>query len=113
MLRRLMKVFSFAPLPVGVLVWNDPEPCVTVIAKWTLTFGRAGLADAVEQEPLCHAIPSLFGSPGELHHPSDFVPKKARCDVLLSGSAYAAMPLPAIGARIRIGAFQKRFFALA
>lgn len=108
-----MKVYSFAPLPVGVLPWNDPEPCVTVITKLTLSFGRSGFAIAAEQEPLCHRVPSLLGSEGELHHPTDFVPRKARCDVLLCGRAYSAMPLSAIGARVRVGAFQKRFFALA
>lgn len=108
-----MQLFAFAPLPVGVLLWNDPEPCVTAITKLTLSYGRAGFVIQEAQEPLCRAIPSLFGTPEELHHPDDFVPRKARCDVLLSGSAYAAAPLSAIGARIRVGAFQKRFFALA
>lgn len=108
-----MQVFAFAPLPVGVLVWNDPDPCLTVITKLTLSYRSGGLVIAEEQEPLCRALPSLVGSAEELHHPDDFVPRKARCDVLLSGSAYAATPLPAIVARISVGSFQKRFVALA
>ena len=62
MLRGSMKVFSFAPLPVGVLPWHDPDPCVTVITKLTLILDRHGLVIAPAQEPLCHPIPSLFGA---------------------------------------------------
>ncbi len=86
---------------------------MTVVTKLTLTFSPGGLSIARDQEPLCHAIPSLFGNPLELHHPSDFVPRKSRCDVILTGSAYAAMPLAAIAARVRVGSLLKRFFALA
>ncbi len=108
-----MEVASFSPLPVGVLLWNGPEPSLTVITKMTLTFGPAGFAMAEVQQPLHGPRASRFGCPLELDHPGDFVPRKASCDVLLTGNAHADAPSLVIGVNVRIGSIRKRFYALA
>ncbi|MEZ4313085.1 MAG: DUF2169 domain-containing protein [Polyangiaceae bacterium] len=108
-----LEIASLAPLPVGVLFWYAPEATLTAITKLTLDLTPEGARLAPSPEPFHPEEPSLIGCPFELHHPGDFAPRKARCDLLLTGSAYAAGPTRVIGATIRLGNLVKRFFALA
>ncbi|MBW2525793.1 MAG: DUF2169 domain-containing protein [Deltaproteobacteria bacterium] len=84
-------------LSVGVYRWWGPDPQLAIVAKATFTYApRAGALP--EQESV-----RLAGSPapmsldeihpvvdGELRYASDFVPRKAHPEVLLSGHAFAA-----------------------
>lgn len=108
-----MEVASLSSLPVGVLFWNSPEPCLTVLTKMTLSLGESGAQLATTQEPLRGPTASPFDCAEELYHPGDFAPHKARCDVMLTGCAYADVPSLIIGARVKVGAMERRFFALA
>ena len=98
-----MDVFSPSAVPVGILWWNGPTRRLTVIAKMTLMPQGGALVLADEQEPLRMGIPSTLGVAEELHHPSDFVPFKPRCDVLLVGSAYVSTPQAVIAVYFRVG----------
>jgi len=108
-----MEVVSLSSLPVGVLFWNSPEPCLTVLTKMTLALGPNGIELAQAQAPFHPAVGSMVDCPLELHHPGDFVPRKSRCDVLVTGRAYADAPSLVIGAHVRVGSLNKRFYALA
>ncbi|MEP7121896.1 MAG: DUF2169 domain-containing protein [Byssovorax sp.] len=85
-------------LPVGVVAWNAPSPSLTVIVKLTLTFGPGCEIDgeatwaelAPVQAPLAGTAMLAPGS-SVLVHPTDFVPRKARADVLVTGHAYAPL----------------------
>jgi hypothetical protein len=85
-------------VPVGVVAWNAPAPSLTVIVKLTLTYGPGcevdGEATWAEltpaQAPLSGAVLREPGSSG-LAHPTDFVPRKSRADILVTGHAYAPL----------------------
>ncbi|MBK8259151.1 MAG: DUF2169 domain-containing protein [Polyangiaceae bacterium] len=108
-----MEVASLSPLPVGVLPWNCPWPSLTVITKMTLAYGPSGFVLADEQSPFFYPTQSGFDCDTELYHPGDFAPRKAHADVMLTGSAFAPMPSLIIGAFLKVGSLEKRFFALA
>ena len=107
-----MEVASLSSLPLGLLLWNGPEPRATLITKLTLAFDAAGFRVCEAQRPIRGPAPSRFGSMVELEHPGDFAPRKAECDVLLTGHAHADAPSLVIGANVRIGTIRKRFYAL-
>lgn len=108
-----MKVASLCSFPVGVVRWRSPAPSLTVVVKVTLSLATQEASIADRQEPLS-LDRRRAGSPElELHYPSDFVPKKARSDVLLVGHARAPVPSRAIEARLAVGDFEKRFFAVS
>jgi hypothetical protein len=108
-----MDVASLCPLPVGVVWWRSPRRALTVVVKMTLAIEDDELSIAEVQEPLCLDEPSAVDAPDELFYASDFVPRKARCDVLLVGHARASRPSPLIAARFAVGDLDRRFFALA
>ncbi len=108
-----MDVWSPSAVPVGILRWNGPTNRLTIIAKMTLVPKAGTLVLADEQEPLRAAIPSTLGVSEELHYPGDFVPFKPRCDVLVVGSAYAQQPSSIIPVQFRVGALERRVYALA
>lgn len=108
-----MDIASLCPLPVGVLAWRSPRPALSVIVKMTLSVGDAEPSLLDPQERLSLDRPSSIGAPHELLYASDFVPKKARCDVLLTGHARSPMPSRRIPVRIRAGEAHRAFFALA
>ena len=86
----LLRVARLCPLPIGVLAWRAPEPTLTVVVKATFLLGADGKSTlAAEQEPLWLDRPIAGGSFGDLDRACDFVPPKARVDVLLTGHAYA------------------------
>jgi Uncharacterized protein conserved in bacteria (DUF2169) len=94
-----VELVSFCPLSLGAVSWSAPEPMLTVLVAATYSLakdGEAALADA--QEPL---------------RADDFVPRKARADVILVGHARAAEPASSIRARISVGPLDKRFVARA
>ncbi|MFO0588486.1 MAG: DUF2169 domain-containing protein [Polyangiaceae bacterium] len=107
-----MEVASLSSLPLGLLLWNGPEPRATLITKVTLAFDASGFRVIDAQRPIRGPAPSRFGSSVELDHPGDFAPRKAECDVLLTGHAHADAPSLVIGANVRIGSIRKRFYAL-
>src|SRR5690242_19296526 len=85
-------------VPVGIARGGGQCRLPSVIVKATFTYAgqvddvarRARLAAA--QEPISLSVPSplSYASTRELFAPSDFVPPKARCDVLVVGHAFAA-----------------------
>ena len=94
-----------ARLPVGVVLWTDPVPTLTVVVKVTLSFGadaeaagdavRAVLAEAQEPLSLNRTAPGAEGQE-ELVYPTDFVPFKPDTDVLLAGHGYGGGAAPAM-----------------
>lgn len=84
-------------LPVGVVRWNSPTPSISLVVKLTYSYGpHAEVAEdgAIWAEPVDPQPPlsgTLWdGDPalGQLAYPTDFVPFKARADILLKGHAY-------------------------
>ncbi|HLM72832.1 MAG TPA: DUF2169 domain-containing protein, partial [Polyangiaceae bacterium] len=108
-----MDIASICSLPVGVLAWRSPRPALSVIVKMTLSLGDAEPSLIDPQVNLSLDRPSSIGAPHELLYASDFVPRKARCDVLLTGHARSSKPSRAIPVRLRAGPIERRFFALA
>jgi hypothetical protein len=80
-----MDVACLSPLPVGVVRWNSPDPLVTVVVKATFSLERDGQA-LLAKTPVPLGV-ERQSTAFELHQPSDFAPAKARCDVLMVGSA--------------------------
>lgn len=111
-----MDVASLCPLPVGVVRFRSPRRSLTVVVKMSLSLAGPEVALADPQEPLSLDRPfegPHLGEAGELYYPSDFSPRKARCDVLLVGSARALEPASVIQARLRVGELDRRFVALS
>ncbi|MFT3764726.1 MAG: DUF2169 domain-containing protein [Minicystis sp.] len=108
-----MNVAPLCPLPVGIMRWEAPAPALTLIVKMTLSLAEDEARLAAEQEPLSLDRPSTFGGEDELHCATDFVPGKARADLLLTGYAYADPPARVVPVRVGVGRHEKRFFALA
>jgi hypothetical protein len=85
-------------VPVGVVAWNAPEPSLTVIVKLTLTFGPGceidGEATWAELTPVQAPLSgTVLVAPGSsaVAYPTDFVPRKSRADILVTGHAYAPL----------------------
>lgn len=108
-----MDIASLCPLPIGVLAWRAPRPALSVIVKMTLHLSGSEPSLLDPQENLSLDRRSPVGAPHELLYASDFAPKKARCDVLLTGHARSEVPSRVIPARLRAGSVERRFFALA
>jgi hypothetical protein len=109
-----MDVASLCSLPVGVVWWESPERSLTVIVKGTFALDREGEARlAARQEPLSLDRESAKGDADELDYASDFVPRKARADVLIVGHAHSVVPLERIRARLAVDDLEIRFFAVA
>jgi Uncharacterized protein conserved in bacteria (DUF2169) len=110
-----------APLRVGLVRWSQGGPRISVVAKATFSFAqpdpgeRVTAVVAAEQQPLSLARPSQQNgaAPGELYYPSDFVPRKAKADVLVVGHAYAMSPAARIDAAIRVGELRRAFTVMA
>jgi hypothetical protein len=86
----LARVARLCALPIGVLAWRAPEPTLTVVVKATFLLGLDGTATlAAAQEPLSVDRPAPGGSHGDLARACDFIPLKARVDLLLTGHARA------------------------
>lgn len=79
-----VQVALMCPFAVGVAWWPAPSSRVTVVVKATFSIARDGPALlAPSQRPLAPDRPSP-SRPGALLYASDFVPVKARADVLLA-----------------------------
>jgi len=127
-------------LQVGLLRWmlpprEDPDtglrfdarPALSVIAKVTYSFAACSSPEeammlADEPEGLALDLPSeLMGAEqgasgereGEIAYPSDFIPMKPHCDVLLYGHAHSARPSQHIAASIEVGEVLRRFIVEA
>lgn len=84
-------------VPVGIARGTGRDRLPSVIVKATFTY--AGQVDgtarqarlAAAQEPISLSVPSplSYASSRELFYPTDFVPPKSRCDVLVVGHAFA------------------------
>jgi hypothetical protein len=106
-----MEVASLSPVPVGVLTWNSPDPCVTIIVKATFDIEPDGSVSLVPDQPpmsLDQATPEEGGRDLELHgaelfYGTDFAPKKAGVDVLAVGHARAPRAGGQIPFRLRVG----------
>lgn len=97
-------VALLCPFAVGIARWPAPSSRVTVVVKATFSLARDGLAPlAPAQQPLSpdHQSPS---QPEVLRYASDFVPVKARADVLLVGGVK-----PAGEAILRVDTMERRF----
>jgi Uncharacterized protein conserved in bacteria (DUF2169) len=95
----------------------SPQHALTVIAKATYSFAHCrSPEDAMElaaaPEGLALDLPSeLPDSAGEeeIAYPSDFVPVKPHCDVLLHGHAHATRSDRRFAAAIEVGEVSRRF----
>lgn len=108
-----MDVVSTCPLRTRSIVWQ-PQPgawMLTVVCKATFVLapGESPLAD-VQEEPTDEDGYWNDDETKSLHQASDLVPFKARADVLLVGSAFAAQRRPArsLSARLCVGDIDKR-----
>lgn len=118
-------------LQVGVLRWMlpprkatvfgtkltlAPAPAMTFVVK--VTYSYAGCVSTAGEvvfaegpEGLSLDVPSeLHGAEeGEIACPSDFVPHRGMCDVLVTGHAYCRRPRERIPAGIELGTVSRRF----
>jgi hypothetical protein len=111
---------------VGVLRWMlppevptpgepavGPMPMMTVVAKATYSFAGEDdrpLPFAEEPAALSLDLPSeLEGAGDEIAYPSDFVPIKPFCDVLIHGHAYAAKPVKSLAASLEVSTLARSF----
>lgn len=111
-----MDVAAFCKLPLGIVRWYAPKPTISVVVKATFSLEQDGeLRLAGAQEPLGPDRPNAEGKNSEeLERPTDFVPRKGRVDVFLVGHAHTqGQNSASIPARIGIGAWEKRFWALS
>ena len=107
-----LRVARLCPLPIGVLAWRAPEPTLTVVVKATFVLGADGTSTlAAEQEPLSLDRPAPGGSFGEIDRASDFVPLKARVDVLLTGHARSEAAMCVLPAGFAVDKLRRRFYA--
>jgi hypothetical protein len=107
-----VRVARLCALPIGVLAWRAPEPTLTVVVKATFLLGAGGQATlAAEQEPLWLDRPVPGGAFGDLDHACDFVPLKARVDVLLTGHARSEAAMHVLPAGFAVDKLRRRFYA--
>ena len=107
-----LRVARLCPLPIGVLAWRAPEPMLTVVVKATFLLGADGKSTlAAEQEPLWLDRPVTSGSFGDLDRACDFVPRKTRVDVLLTGHARAEAAMHVLPAGFAVDKLRRRFYA--
>jgi hypothetical protein len=128
------------PLKVGLLRWvgappgalgpskDPPHPRLTIIVKATFTFSpQAGsalsagssepaiIAATLSREPEPISLARRYELPaaieGDLLCPSDFVPYKPGCDVLLVGHASSDLPETSIQARVSVADVSRSFVA--
>src|SRR5690349_15475381 len=104
-----MEIVSLGPMALGIVRWEWTTPRLTVVAKITYRPSEGRVELSAEPEPL-----SLDrGDPNALEYASDFVPEKARGDVLLVGRAWSIEPARVIPVRLRVDDLDKRCFAVA
>ncbi len=116
-----MEVASLSPVPVGVLTWNSPDPCVTIVVKATFDIEADGGVSLVpDQPPLCldMATPKESGRDLEVHgaelfYGSDFAPRKGAVDVLAVGHARATTPRRQIPFRLRVASLNLALIAVS
>jgi hypothetical protein len=107
-----LRVARLCALPIGVLAWRAPEPTLTVIVKATFLLGADGKSTlAAEQEPLWLDRPVVGGAFGDLDRACDFVPPKARVDVLLTGRARAEAAMHVLPAGFAVDKLRRRVYA--
>jgi hypothetical protein len=107
-----LRVARLCPLPIGVLAWRAPEATLTVVVKATFLLGADGkFALAPEQEPLWLDRPAVGGAFGDLDRACDFVPLKARIDVLVTGHARAEAAMHVLPAGFAVDKLRRRFYA--
>jgi hypothetical protein len=121
---RGMDVVSACPLRVASMVWR-PRPdafALTVVCKATYVLAPGTAPPSNNQEePSPRDVHAGEDERQSLVQPSDLVPFKRRCDVMLVGHAYApdGQPVTSLRARLAIGEIDKtiaihgdRFFTL-
>lgn len=107
-----LRVARLCALPIGVLTWRAPEPTLTVVVKATFLLGADGTSTlAAEQEPLWLDRPVIGGAFGDLDRACDFVPAKARVDVLLTGQARAEAAMRVLPAGFAVDKLRRRVYA--
>ncbi|MGE0432883.1 MAG: DUF2169 domain-containing protein [Planctomycetota bacterium] len=104
---RTFRVRTITPLTVATFVgWPDgAQPHLVVVVRGSWRIGADGTLDAL---PASYACGDTFAGGerdlyGECIRASDFVPFKARTDVLLVGSAYTPGGKPANAVELRVG----------
>lgn len=103
----MIEVAKLTPASVGLLGW--PSPDTTLIVKTAVSLEDQSLVP----EPLARDRAAAGGEAGELELASDFVPRKARADVIVVGHAHSPMASVELPIRLRIGDVDKRAFALS
>ena len=118
-------------LQVGVLRWTLPPhrvkveetplimagfPVLSFVVKATYSYAKCAAAGdepvlADEPEGMALDVPSELdgAAEGEMAYPSDFVPRKEACDVLVTGHAFSKRPLARIPAHFKVGTVERAF----
>lgn len=117
-------------MQVGVLRWMlppmdsefedttflaPPRPAMTIVAKLTWSFAECrspadAMVLAAEPEGMALDVPSeLDGAVAEIAYPSDFVPLKPACDVLLHGHAHSEKSKTRLPAGFELGSLSRVF----
>lgn len=93
-----------APLAVGVCRWRGTDDWLTVVAKLSLSIvnDEAVLVD-----------PHPLNKEQTADHPTDFVPAKPRCDVIVVGHAHNKDASESISVALRVGKLSRRLNAIA
>jgi hypothetical protein len=114
-----------APLAAAAMLYQISEDervrwRLTLIAKAAYAFGPAGdgsIGEALApRAPLAASLArksELPGAAGEDAYPDDFIPEKARVDVLLTGHAYAERPAERLDASLALGEARRSFALIA
>ncbi|MBK8943065.1 MAG: DUF2169 domain-containing protein [Polyangiaceae bacterium] len=100
-----MRVFPLAPLGVGALFFRDPTPRLALVVKSALRIAAEPsptLSSAGVVAPVSREISDPGGS-GALLRANDFVPRKARGEILIVGSARAATATLSIPVAVGLG----------
>ncbi len=95
-----------ATIGVGVVRWEAPKPTLTIIAKAVMSYDEHGRCSGLGQAgSLCvdTAYEEEKDSSEQVFYSSDFVPRKAKPEVLVVGRAYAKSASERFSARVCVG----------
>jgi hypothetical protein len=111
-----MELLNATGMSAGYTMGMEPSgrEMLVVVVKGTYRLPRPGDAPVLHEEQLPLVFADTFtGEPGLSApvHEIDFAPRKARCDVLLAGSAYAPQgrPAPRVAVGLRVATMTKSF----
>lgn len=99
------------PFAAGIVRWWAPASSTALVVKATFLVGDAPEPHLTAPDPLCIDAADPSGDGLELLHASDFVPAKARVDLLLTGHAAAPAPTTRHPVRLACEGWERRLVA--